>query len=233
MIEENETANDTQDADAGQDNISPRGLGGIFIAAAWAFVCLLVVAIFWPNLPQRMAFFTGNLFNLIIAFAVIAQVVIYRKQWRVMELQTEYANRAYVCLPAGNMKIFTEIETGNDWLAFEFRLENTGNTPANNVHVCGSTGIAENVPDPSLTVGNKHERDVGLIAPKAHVLQWFKEPVLTSEENRRWVQGELKIYCSGVITYYSFGKVRTTKFCFLKKLASMNLESCGKWNDAD
>src|SRR6266403_4725566 len=93
MIEENRTDENTENANSGQNNVARRDLRGVFIAATWALIFLLLVARFWPNLPQRMAFFTGSLFNLVIAFAVIAQVVIYRKQWHVMERQWKEANR--------------------------------------------------------------------------------------------------------------------------------------------
>src|SRR5438045_421242 len=102
-MEENGTNDNTENADNGQNNVALRDLRGVFIAAVWALIFLILVAKFWPNLPQRMAFFTGNLFNLIIAFAVIAQVVIYRKQWAAMKRQIDsaeknsiWANRAYV-----------------------------------------------------------------------------------------------------------------------------------------
>jgi hypothetical protein len=93
MVEENRANENTENTNNGQNDAALRDLRGVFIAATWALIFLALVARCWPNLPQRMAFFTGNLFNLIIAFAVIAQVIIYRKQWQVMRLQWQEANR--------------------------------------------------------------------------------------------------------------------------------------------
>lgn len=189
---------------------------------------------YFKNGADRAKFWVEGLLSAGVLSVVIVQAVIYRKQWRAMELQTEYANRAYVCIPVANMDIFTEIETRNDKFVFKFRVENTGNTPANNVRVIGGTGVTEeDIPDPALRTADKNMRDVGLIAPKGHVEHWFKAPELTSEQNKLWGAGKLKIYCSGVITYKTFGKTRTTKFCLLRRVASMKVEYCGKWNEAD
>ena len=97
MSEQTETPKNAENADKAQSPLQERSalvdLRGVFIAAAWCLVGVALIAIFWPNLPQRMAFFIGIFFNLMIAFAVVAQVIIYRKQWRVMRLQWHEANR--------------------------------------------------------------------------------------------------------------------------------------------
>lgn len=93
MVEENSTDHNAKETKDGQSN-GPRGhLRSVFIAGAWAFIGLLLTAIFWPNLTERMKFFTGNLWNVVIAFAVIAQAVIYRKQWKIMGRQWRTANK--------------------------------------------------------------------------------------------------------------------------------------------
>jgi hypothetical protein len=92
MVRENETNKNSDKPQSGHDDGGSLGyLQGVCIAAIWVFIVLLLVAIFWPNLSERTKFFTGNFFNLPIAFAVIAQVLIYRKQWQVMERQWEEA----------------------------------------------------------------------------------------------------------------------------------------------
>lgn len=143
MAEENETSQNTENANGSKEKVSLGDLRGVFIAGAWVLIGLLLVAKFWPNLPQRMAFFTGHFFNLLIAFAVIAQVVIYRKQWHVMERQWEMAkeqtkimgeslviqSRAYVGVHS--------IETPNPKVpnSILIRFENTGIVPADHIKI--------------------------------------------------------------------------------------------------
>jgi hypothetical protein len=85
MVEENETNHDSEDANNGHQNGEPSYLLWVFIAGGIAVVGLLAASIWWPNLTERTKFFTGNLLNLVIALAVIAQVLIYRKQWGAMK----------------------------------------------------------------------------------------------------------------------------------------------------
>jgi hypothetical protein len=84
MVEENDTDHNSTDADDGHNNSKSSYLSWVFIAGGIAVVGLLAASICWPNLTERTKFFTGNLLNLVIALAVIAQVLIYRKQWGAM-----------------------------------------------------------------------------------------------------------------------------------------------------
>jgi len=98
-----------------------------------------------------MAFFTGNLFNLIIAFAVIAQVVIYRKQWRIMRRQTAISQamidnakdsfylseRAYMGLQTFKIKSFLPDQKPE----LEMVFINGGRTPAWDVAIQLSLNI--------------------------------------------------------------------------------------------
>src|SRR5690348_7840945 len=85
MEENDRTDQNVNDAKNGQGD-SPKGyLRAVFVGGAWAFIALLLTAVFWPNLTERMKFFTSTLWVLVTAFAVIAQAVIYRKQWAIME----------------------------------------------------------------------------------------------------------------------------------------------------
>ncbi|HKG58330.1 MAG TPA: hypothetical protein VKB05_01015 [Pyrinomonadaceae bacterium] len=238
----------TEDKQARTEN--PETGGGqkrskYFIASV-ALVCmalyfvLIVVAIWHPYLNERVKFATESGLSLAILIAVVAQVVIYRAQWhvmnaqwRTMEKQTEYAQRAYVCIPSGNMGMVEEIGTRRKVLVFALRLENTGNTPAADVQTISFTDVAKEVPDPALRVTGQIISHGGLIAPKAHTRQWIRAPELSSEQDQRWIAGEVEVFCSGVVTYRSFGKVRTTKFCFLRRVGSDKIESYSKWNDAD
>jgi hypothetical protein len=88
VSEKNDSNQDGDNSKSGQNNGPLVYLRGVFVAGTWAFIGLLLTALFWPNLTERTKFFTGNFLNLLIVFAIISQIVIYRKQWRVMERQS-------------------------------------------------------------------------------------------------------------------------------------------------
>lgn len=210
------------------------------IVGAVGLLILFIVSVYHPYLTERVKFLVGSILSLFVLLAVIVQAVIYRGQWNAMQgqlqamkEQTEYAQRAYVCIPAGNMKPFEELSTRNQFFAFDLMIANTGNSPANNVRVVIFSDVAESIPDPSLLVLGKPSHRVGVIAPKSHTKQWVKAPNLSSEQNQRWVSSEIEVYCAGLVTYESFGKTRTTKFCFLRRVGSVELESYGRWSEAD
>lgn len=85
MTKENHGDRNAQQGQNGHDNSRPFGhLHGVVIAGTSAFIALLLVSLFWPNLTERTKFFTSNFWNLVIAFTVIAQVKINRQQWQSM-----------------------------------------------------------------------------------------------------------------------------------------------------
>jgi hypothetical protein len=141
MVEENHSTQDTCKSDCRQKNTDFGELRWVLIGGAWAFIGLLLAAVAWPNLAERMKFFTSNLWILVTAFAVIAQVVIYRKQWSVMqnalrqtEKQTtiaaialEVGSQAYVCVHS------IDLDLAKDRIYIE--IENLGRVPADSVQV--------------------------------------------------------------------------------------------------
>jgi hypothetical protein len=95
MVAENpDSDHDCAHTNNGHGNTEPSHLRWVFIGGGIAITGLLIASIWWPNLTERTKFFTGNLLNLVIALAVIAQVLIYRKQWRVMQNQTRIMNES-------------------------------------------------------------------------------------------------------------------------------------------
>jgi len=129
MGEHNQAGNDAANANSGNDYRGRLGdLYWVVSTANIAFVCLLLAALFWPNLTERTKFFTANLFNLMVAFAVIAQVIIYRKQWGVMERQIKLmalSECAYIM--AEN---FQQPIVGNNAVTIQGKFFNRGRTPA-------------------------------------------------------------------------------------------------------
>ena len=71
-------------------------------------------------------------------------------QLAAMEQQTEYAQRAYLSVPIANLGMAQEITGGNQCFIFVLHIRNSGNTPAYNVEIVVSTGMAVDPPDPAL-----------------------------------------------------------------------------------
>lgn len=200
----------------GLANGIPSYLRGVFIAGAWAFVGLVLVAKFWPNLPQRMAFFTGNLFNLIIAFAVVAQVAIYRRQWEVMRKQFEFVmigERAYVGVV--NVLLDNPLAVGQA-PSFAVVISNTGRTPAWGViayvrlimhHV--SLGEAVEFWPPEQVKSGELGGLIG--AGERRTMHYPQEkPKLTSSQLEALTTESLKLYVIGEGHYRDFQGVEHT-----------------------
>lgn len=133
MIEKTEADHDSDDGESGDGGRSLLGyLQGIAIAAIWVFLALLLAAVFWPNLTERTKFFTWNFFNLLIAFAVIAQVLIYRKQWQVMERQSKTMDRSLIVSSRAYVGV-RSISLDRRAKTVLVEIENVGNTPADQV----------------------------------------------------------------------------------------------------
>ena len=83
MPEHPHPSDNPKKADNGYNNVAPRYLMWVLIGGGIALLGLLLTSIYWPNLTERTKFFTGNLLNLVVSLAVIAQVLIYRNQWQI------------------------------------------------------------------------------------------------------------------------------------------------------
>jgi hypothetical protein len=67
----------------------PNTLRFLFIIAGLMLFALLLVSYFHPNMVERVKFFTVNALSLLVLVAIVAQAVIYRRQWSVMERQED------------------------------------------------------------------------------------------------------------------------------------------------
>ena len=76
----------------------PSGLRWVSICGGIAWLVLPLVAVYHLGLTARVKFFSDSTLNLFIVIAVIAQVLIYRKQWDVMERQWRDDQRAYLAV---------------------------------------------------------------------------------------------------------------------------------------
>lgn len=133
MIEKPEADHDPDDGESSDNSRGSLGyLQGVAVAAIWVFILLLLGAIFWPNLTERTKFFTGHFFNLLIAFAVIAQVLIYRKQWRVMERQSKTMDRSLIVSSRAYVGV-RSIKMDREAKTVLVEIENVGNIPAEQI----------------------------------------------------------------------------------------------------
>lgn len=107
MVESYKSSNDAEQSNRSQDNGRPYGhMYWVYIIGAWSLIGLLLVAIFWPGMTERLKFFVGTLWVIVTAFAVIAQAVIYRKQWSIMERQLQFLARSESAyLSVGDLEI--------------------------------------------------------------------------------------------------------------------------------
>lgn len=138
-----------------------------------------------------------------------------------------YAQRAYVSITSGDV----------NWARFLLRIENSGNTPANNVEILA---LADVRPAPLPTPGFQEPSSdrfiyLGLIAPSSYFEREVRLTTEISDEERPLIgRGDLKLWCSGLIRYLDvFGQTRHTKFCFYQRYGNTNLQPWVEGNEGD
>jgi hypothetical protein len=147
MVESNQASNNADQANGGQNDRRPYGdMYWVYIIGAWGLIGLILVATCWPNLTDRTKFFVSTLWVLVTAFAVIAQAVIYKKQWAIMERQLKLmalSQSAY--LSVGE---FVIPPIRNYRLVVNGKLFNRGNTPALNLRKKMQIALGTGTPPP-------------------------------------------------------------------------------------
>lgn len=142
MIEENDANHDAEQSNRSQSAVAPGHLRWVLIGGGIAFLGLLLAAIYWPNLTERTKFFTGNLLNLVIGLAVMAQVLIYRKQWDSMRDQVRIMGVAFNArLRITNVRV-EDFEAGKEPV-FIVSIINEGATDAKDVALNMRVELAE------------------------------------------------------------------------------------------
>jgi hypothetical protein len=150
--------------------------------------------------------------------AIHVQNATLEKSIDTAEMSSIYAQRAYL---TATVEKITEFR-------FYLRIENSGQTPANDVHVAFSFGMREK---PPYDVGEggviaydadwAHNQRLGLIAPRSH------QPVITPKSPDpfkaqsklwdKWKLSQVRYYVWGRIFYEDiFNKKRHTDFCFFQ-----------------
>jgi hypothetical protein len=231
--------------DEGQNNKPFLPRGGLYIVLAGLG---LGAALWWLSrafgvTTEKYTFWMQGGANALIFLAILGQVLIYRRQWDVMERQWKQtqcgiksaeesaidANRAYVLAKIKDTSPYDE--------GFQFRLiiENGGNTPANNVcvHYWCDFGdppwpvllVEETPPNTAIkqvvfetTKAGTTER-LGVIGPKGSqvftTIMLRPDMSLGSEASKQFDSGQSRFYCWGTILYEDmFKKTRQSHFCF-------------------
>lgn len=152
-----------------------------------------------------------------------------------------YAQRAYV-----TAKIRGTGDGSHQW---RLRIENSGNTPANNVCVYHSGEFRETPPwdmyaPPFRSMPEEqvlfetalmHTERLGVIAPNNsyHIVRTPKITALIPAEKKRWIGGDIKFFCWGAIVYEDiFNEKRYTWFCFFESQKYPNGYPCEHGNKA-
>ena len=245
--------------------VIPRRTG--IAIAVWVFLLaggvMAYVSAFYVNEGSvSVNFFVGSLFSIAAVIVVIIQAVIYDRQAKALDAQLEenrrlvaqneravkaaednvatvektaiYANRAYVVAKIRG--------AGKQWPQLRLRIQNTGNTPANNVIVAYDCGLREEPPhtewpDGGVTydAGYTEVERLGLIAPESsyHVIETPLVVALDNAQTDQWQAGKLKFYCWGRIYYEDiFNDKRHTDFCFVMSVAYPKGYPCEHGNQA-
>jgi hypothetical protein len=243
MSKENQATDNSSESENGNDNRSALGdMKGVCIAAIWVFIALLLTSIFWPNLTDRTKFFTGNFFNLVIAFAVIAQVIVTRKQWIAMQdslkesrRATRYSQSAYVTVGGIAMTKFAVGELMEVTIVFS----NSGNTPAYDIDTYSRAGPRK---EPfQFTIQEMRESGAehgvaskGILAPNGDsTRQVFSSRFPLTEEGIE-VLKDRPYHAWGVVFYRDiFKRQRWTQFCYVWRPLVKDFEICGDCNKTD
>lgn len=229
------------------NEVSSAGLWLIVGVGVIAILIVAYVGTFYVNqYSERIRFVTVNSLSVLVAVAVAIQVYVNRRQWEAMQRQLDlmelqwketrrgiesseqssiHAQRAYVVAKIEGLGPY------DDQLQFDLRIENGGNTPANNVCVYYSTEMRKSPPWPIQSVEGPAEQHtfetrfdkterLGVVAPNGGyfvitTVPPVPFPLVASTEYNRWETGGYKFYCWGTIEYDDiFGERRRTDFCF-------------------
>jgi hypothetical protein len=214
MGEQNQAYKDAHNSDGRNNHVARSDLRLLLIIGGSAILCLFVVSLYWPNLSERTKFFTGNLLNLVIGIAVIAQVLIYRKQWQVMERQWQavkeqtkamrdsfyVAERAYLALE----DIFF-IEKGT-YPRVVITLFNGGRTPAFKIYTEADVTVGTKPATGKLsTMGHPYgERAFMPAGTRKQVEAHFPNSPISMTHWNAINAGETTFFIRGAIHYDDF-----------------------------
>jgi len=251
MVESNQTSNNANQPNGGQNNGRPYGsMYWVYIIGTWAFISLLLISIFAPHMTERLKFFVTTLWVLVTAFAVIAQAIIYRKQWQIMQQQweamneglretrisRELENRPWLMVIALNLA--RPLKVGEPPIA-ALTLMNKGNTPAIGVRIRSTLEIRDiPVPNPAPPVAVFGNISVPIIAPHSEAASFVPRRAALSQAELNDIgampRSRKQIYIWGVLEYRDvFGKPHNTGYCFVYQFDSTHFAACEHSNYMD
>src|SRR6185436_14956944 len=176
MPEHNETSGETekrQQEDCVRRFLRRTGLTGIAIAI-WLFISgsFLLRLYLYDHVitePYRTIALIDSMFSLAIVIVIVVHAVMYNKQAEAMNAQVQQTERAIkaaednvatvekTAIYANRAYITVRIQKSYASHVLDLRIENSGNTPANNVIVSHTCGFREQPPD-GLDADFSHHR---------------------------------------------------------------------------
>lgn len=140
MVINSETCENAQNPKNSPKNKS--GLRWVFVGGALAWLTIGAIAIWHPGIIGRVKFFSDSTLNLFIVLAVIAQVLIYRKQWDSMRDQVRIMGVAFdPRLRITSVRV-ENLEAGKEPV-FMVSIINEGATDARDVELNIRVNLAE------------------------------------------------------------------------------------------
>lgn len=152
MPDSPEAKDDPHQTQPNNESLSRGYVWRIVLYSSIAYAILLGLSIWWPNLAERTKFFTNSGLLLALLIVAIAQVLVYHRQWQVMDRSLVISQRAYV----GVHSIETELtrDSFSRPHTLIIRIENIGKIPASEINVY--TTVSMFIPDPELV--GEHSR---------------------------------------------------------------------------
>jgi hypothetical protein len=171
MPEDGKANSNSDNADKNVNRAPQSAVWTIVAAGIVGVVVIGFVAILLPNMTERVKFFTTNALSILVLDVIVVQAYIYRKQWAAMqaslretrsiiaqnERAVEIAQQNMICAQRAYLSIAlgsANFANGGD-ADFVLRVENAGNTPANDVEMVIND---ENQRPAASRLGQKHCR---------------------------------------------------------------------------
>jgi len=246
--------NESNDGPKDRKNQNVRAIILIIVVAAILFGALAFIAWYFVNEhSERIRFLTVNTLSLLVMVVIAVQAYIYRKQWGVMQAQTEIARKAanaaelsaktaQDALRIGERPSLGVIKTTltafspNEVPVAKLEVKNTGRVPSTrtSVHAAMNIRAEDRCPEPILpTLAREQSRSVIAINAERHSFATTNRRLSVAEFEGVQV-GRLWIYVYVMIRYSdSQGGDYFTEY-YARFLPTVGqFEDCPTHNDAN
>lgn len=218
------------------------------IAAICVWLFLIFTAFFWmflrrqiPIQSEYIKIAVESMFNVGLLVLVVLQTWLYFKQSKALDEQVTatqrqvelversakdsersaiYAQRGYII---ARIKSVHPVDKRLDRFYFRLRIENSGNTPANEVRVSYACGLRDKPPCEMVEgqlvcdIGFDLYKRLGVVAPNDSdpFIDTPQIPCESIEQFKLFESEKVKFYCWGTIYYEDiFNEPRHSDFCF-------------------